>query len=64
MLRARDFAPDGRIWVLRDDTDDPQATGMLSAIVAPLAARELPNPRLLGGAQAGGVREVLALAEA
>jgi len=50
------FAPDGRTRVRRDDTaedawaalwngdqaHDPQATGMLSAIVAPLAAGELP----------------------
>jgi uncharacterized protein YndB with AHSA1/START domain len=50
------FGPDGRTRVRRDDTavdawvalwngddaHDPQATGMLSAIVAPLAARELP----------------------
>lgn len=50
------FGPDGRTGVRRDDTaedawvalwngDEPhdlQATGMLSAIVAPLAAGELP----------------------
>jgi uncharacterized protein YndB with AHSA1/START domain len=50
------FGPDGRTRVRRDDTaddtwaalwngdqaHDPQATGMLSAIVAPLAAGELP----------------------
>lgn len=50
------FAPDGRTRVRRDDTaedawaalwngdlpHDPQATGILSAIVAPLAAGELP----------------------
>jgi hypothetical protein len=50
------FGPDGRTGVRRDDTaenawaalwsgdepHDPEATGMLSAIVAPLAAGELP----------------------
>ena len=50
------FGPDGRTTVRRDDIaedawaalwngdepHDPQATGMLSAIVAPLAAGELP----------------------
>ena len=50
------FGPDGRTTVRRDDTadsawaalwngdepHDPEATGMLSAIVAPLAAGELP----------------------
>lgn len=50
------FGPDGRTEVRRDDTaedawaalwngdeaHDPQETGMLSAIVAPLAAGELP----------------------
>jgi hypothetical protein len=50
------FGPDGRTGVRRDDTaenawaalwsgdepHDPEATGMLSAIVAPLAAAELP----------------------
>jgi hypothetical protein len=50
------FGPDGRTTVRRDDIaenawaalwngdepDDPQATGMLSAIVAPLAAGEIP----------------------
>jgi len=55
-LLALVFAPDGRTGVRRDDTaenawaalwngdelHDPQSTGMLSAIVAPLAAGELP----------------------
>ncbi len=55
-LLALVFGPDGRTMVRRDDTadnawaalwngdepHDPQATGMLSAIVAPLAAGELP----------------------
>ena len=55
-LLALVFGPDGRTTVRRDDTadnawaalwngdepHDPQATGMLSAIVAPLAAGELP----------------------
>jgi hypothetical protein len=50
------FGPDGRTGVRRDDTaenswaalwsgdepHDPEATGMLSAIVAPLAASDLP----------------------
>ena len=55
-LLALVFGPDGRTTVRRDDTadnawaalwngdeaHDPEATGMLSAIVAPLAADELP----------------------
>jgi hypothetical protein len=55
-LLALVFGPDGRTGVRRDDTaenawaalwngdepHDPLATGMLSAIVAPLAAGELP----------------------
>jgi NAD(P)-dependent dehydrogenase (short-subunit alcohol dehydrogenase family) len=55
-LLALVFGPDGRTRVRREDTaedawsalwngddaHDPQATGMLSAIVAPLAAGELP----------------------
>jgi hypothetical protein len=55
-LLALVFGPDGRTTVRRDDTadnawaalwngdepHDPEATGMLSAIVAPLAAGELP----------------------
>jgi hypothetical protein len=55
-LLAVVFGPDGRTTVRRDDTadnasaalwtgdepHDPQATGMLSAIVEPLAAGELP----------------------
>ncbi|MBV9047783.1 MAG: ACT domain-containing protein [Solirubrobacterales bacterium] len=50
------LGPDGRTWVRRDDTakntwaalwngdepHDPEATGMLSAIVAPLASAALP----------------------
>ncbi len=55
-LLALVFGPDGRTEVRRDDTaesawtalwngdeaHDPESTGMLSAIVAPLAAGELP----------------------
>jgi hypothetical protein len=55
-LLALVFGPDGRTTVRRDDgaqdawvalwngdeAHDPQSTGMLSAIVAPLAAGELP----------------------
>jgi hypothetical protein len=55
-LLALVFGPDGHTTVRRDDSaenawaalwngdeaHDPQATGMLSAIVAPLAAGELP----------------------
>ena len=55
-LLALVFGPDGQTTVRRDDSaenawaalwngdeaHDPQATGMLSAIVAPLAAGELP----------------------
>ncbi|MFF1303244.1 hypothetical protein [Streptomyces sp. NPDC058307] len=42
MLRD-DMAEDGwaALWN-GDDAHDPEATGMLSAVVAPLAARELP----------------------
>ncbi len=55
-LLALVFGPDGRTTVRREDTaqdawaalwngdepHDPQTTGMLSAVVAPLAAGELP----------------------
>ncbi|MEU8305707.1 ACT domain-containing protein [Actinomadura sp. NPDC048955] len=43
LLPATDTAEDGwaALWN-GDDAHDPEATGMLSAIVAPLAAGELP----------------------
>ncbi|WP_232667296.1 ACT domain-containing protein [Pseudonocardia sp. TRM90224] len=43
VMRRNDTAEDGwaALWN-GDDAHDPEATGMLSAIVAPLAAAELP----------------------
>jgi hypothetical protein len=44
VMRRQDDAADGGWAVLwsGDEPHDPQATGMLSAIVAPLADREIP----------------------